>query len=346
MSSEETPVKRGRKATTVEHPELPVIAEDSATAMIETAEDLGVGITMVLGYEDTLKRLGAIEALEYVRRVGDKATAEIFTALQKTRAYIGLPYKGADGIVRRVGTFDEFCEVKLGKSYSRCQELAKNLHMLGPELYEQTESLGLRNKDYRAINALPADDREIVKKAIEETNNREEVIDLIQEMAARHFGEKEAANKKVADLEADLAAKQSRLERDAARINSLEDENARLTSIPKTPAMIEEEQIGNVLAQSQLVVREIEAGLRGQLAKLERLFDDGVLPNHVRLAQQQAVTQILQAARVLAGDFGITLKLEDQEPQQLLWLKNAETMFGDTAPPADDADDLLPPDGE
>lgn len=336
----------GRKLTTAEHPELPVVAEEHSTALIQASEALGVGINMVLDYEDTLKKLGSIEAIDFTRRVGDKLVAEIFTSLRKTKGYIGLPYKDEAGITRRVGDFEEFCRVKLGKSYNRCLELAQNLHILGPEIYEQAEKLGLRNKDYRALSALPADDQAIIKQAITETNNREEVIDLLQEMAARHFGEKELAAKKITDLEADLAAKQSRLERDAARINSLEDENARLTSIPKTPAMIEEEQIGAVMAQSQLVVREVEAGLRGQLAKLERLFEDGVLPNHVRLAQQQAVTQILQAARVLAGDFGITLKLEDQEPQQLLWLKNAETLFGDTTPPADDAADLLPPDGE
>lgn len=335
----------GRKTTSTTPMEKPTL-DDSSTAMIQASEALGAGVKMVLGYEDTLKSLGAIEAMELTRRVADKTVAEIFISLQKTRTYIGLPYKDVDGNVRHVADFEEFCRVKLGKSYRRCAELAQNLHKLGPEVYEQSEKLGLRNKDYRALNALPADDQEIIKQAITETNSREEVIDLIQEMAARHFSEKELAAKKVAGLEADLAAKQSRLERDAARINSQEEEIARLTSIPKTPAMIEEEQIGAVMAQSQLVVREVEAGLRGQLAKLERLFEDGVLPNHVRLAQQQAITQILQAARLLAGDFGITLKVEDQAPQQLLWLQNAEKLFGDGAQPTDDDGILLPPDGE
>ncbi len=335
----------GRKTTSTTPMEKPTL-EDSSTAMIQASEALGAGIKMVLGYEETLKQLGAIEAMDFLRRVGDKAIAEIFTNLQKTKAYVGLPYKDVDGNLRHVGDFEEFCRVKLGKSYSRCHELSMNLHTLGPEVYEQSEKLGLRNKDYRALNALPADDQEIIKQAITETNSREEVIDLIQEMAARHFSEKELAAKKITDLEADLAAKQSRLERDAARINSLEDENARLTSIQKTPALIEEEQIAAVMAQSQLVVREVEAGLRGQIAKLERLFEDGVLPNHVRLAEQQAITQILQAARLLAGDFGITLKVEDQAPQQLLWLQNAEKLFGDGAQPTDDDGILLPPDGE
>ena len=57
-------------------------------------------------------------------------------------------------------------------------------------------------------------------------------------------------------------------------------------------------------------------------------------------------TSLLQAARLLAGDFGITLKVEDQAPQQLLWLQNAEKLFGDGAQPTDDDGILLPPDGE
>jgi hypothetical protein len=80
-----------------------------------------------------------------------------------------------------------------------------------------------------------------------------------------------------------------------------------------------------------MLVREIEVGMRGLFAKMERLFPDGIVPNHAQLAQQQAITQVLQAGRILAGDHGITLKMEDREPQATLAIEQALEMFGDAA---------------
>lgn len=113
------------------------------------------------------------------------------------------------------------------------------------------------------------------------------------------------------------------------RINALEEENARLIAAPKpTPAMVEEAHLSDVSAHGQMLVREIEVGLRSKFTLLEKHFADGVTPNHVRLAQQQAISQVTQAARMLAGDFGITLTLADTEPQELLWLTQGEALFG------------------
>jgi hypothetical protein len=70
--------------------------------------------------------------------------------------------------------------------------------------------------------------------------------------------------------------------------------------------------------------------LRGQLSQVTRHFEDGPLPNHVTLAMQQGFSQVIQAARIVAGDFGITLEESFQAPvASLAWLTEAEKVFGD-----------------
>lgn len=49
-------------------------------------------------------------------------------------------------------------------------QLADNLNLLGPELYEQAEKIGFKARDYQALKALPSDEQEIVKQALEAQN--------------------------------------------------------------------------------------------------------------------------------------------------------------------------------
>lgn len=141
-------------------------------------------------------------------------------------------------------------------------------------------------------------------------------------------------------------AKRSRDE----RINKLEDELAVLKAQPKperTPELIEAERIRFINDAALKIVSDVEAGLRSHFTQLEKLFPEGVVPNHARLAQQQALSQIIQAARALAGDFGVSLKAEDLERPELLWLRQSEALFGsgelagtaDSAPDASLLDD-------
>lgn len=140
-----------------------------------------------------------------------------------------------------------------------------------------------------------------------------------------------ALRKTQREQQEELAAKAEMLRRRDERINNLEEENARLTGRQKaerTPAMEEEERLRFMSDHGLMLVREIEVGLRSHFALLDKLFPEGVRPNHVQLAQQQAVSQVIQAARVLAGDYGILLQQADIERPDLLWLTQGEALFG------------------
>lgn len=153
--------------------------------------------------------IGRLEAMEFFATVANSASVQIFENVKKSKAWRFLRNsKSCDG--RNFESLDEFCEVKFGKSYRRLQELSSAKTALGQEAFEQSERLGLRQTDYNAIKALPAPDQELVRRAVEEAKSRDEVLDLLQELAARHGTEKKKLSKRLEDTEGELKASEER----------------------------------------------------------------------------------------------------------------------------------------
>ena len=111
---------------------------------------------------------------------------------------------------RNFESLDEFCRTKLGKSYNRLQELVSKRNTLGQEAFEQAERLGLRQVDYNAIKALPAPEQELLRRAVEEAQSRDDVLDLLQELASRFVKTEAELQKQVIDLREEAETKDAR----------------------------------------------------------------------------------------------------------------------------------------
>ena len=192
-----------RTATKTQEAVTDVVLNDSAVANIEKAQDAVARLDqeadeiLAAGID-----LGRLEALDFMATVANSAILPIYENVKKSKAWKFLRNtKSGDG--RHFASLDEFCEVKLGKSYKRLRELSLNRSLIGQEAFEQAERLGLRQVDYNAIKTLPAPDQELMRRAVEEAQSRDEVLDLLQELAARHAKEKETASKEILQLQAD-----------------------------------------------------------------------------------------------------------------------------------------------
>lgn len=180
----------------------------------------------------------------------------------------------------------------------------------------------------KLLELIVLDDGEIEELA--QTGETGELkLDDVATMSVKDLRAKvrELRQEKKAQADISTESKRSRDE----RINKLEDELATLKANPKperTPELIATERLRSISDATLKSVSDIEAGLRSHFMQLEKLFPEGEVPNHARLAQQQALSQIIQAARALAGDFGISLKLEDLEHPELLWMTQGEALFG------------------
>jgi hypothetical protein len=171
--------------------------------------------------EDALKMLGRIEAADFMATVAQKMIAETAINLKEGKKYKGLTFIDENGNGRRVATFEEFCEYKLGKSKRRVNELINNYNLLGPELFEQAEKLGFRQRDYNALKALPADDRQLIAQAIE-SESLDSALDLMQQLAAKHQREKENLETETAELKKSLASKDAVIQKKDEKLNELD----------------------------------------------------------------------------------------------------------------------------
>jgi len=219
--------------------------------------------TALLAYGDTFKALGRIEGLDFLRRVGDIAIAQTFIEVRESKKYKGLPYKDAGGNLRHVEDFDEFCREFFGKSYTRCYELSKNLHILGPDLYEAAERIGFKARDYAALKALPQDEQDVVKQALA-AESKDQVLDILQDLAARHQSEREAAKKQAEDLKADLDARDKLLTDKSEKLDKVSLDLEKLRSLPpnkRARLQLEQEQAASERINAACVKAEGEVNL-------------------------------------------------------------------------------------
>jgi hypothetical protein len=201
-------MKPGKLATS------PVANETAGNALVVADQ---AAQTIAPEAVELLKMVGRIEMAGFFLTVGERAIVETYIKIKETKAWLGLEYVDDCGNVLRVRTLDEFCRHYLKKSYVRCQALVGNYHLLGPELYEQAEQIGLRQRDYDAIKALPADDQAIIKNAIA-TEDKAQIITLLQEMAIQHGQEKQAAQAEKKQLATEKEETEKQLQASRARV--------------------------------------------------------------------------------------------------------------------------------
>jgi hypothetical protein len=289
--------------TDADTPDLPALRE--ANNAVAAAD------AVILAGMDAMKMVGRIEMADFVATVAEKAIAETYLKIKETKSYKGLPYRKDNGEMATVATLDEFCEAYLHKSSRRCRELAANYHLLGPQLYEHAERIGLGQRDYNAIKALPADDQAVIKAAIE-AEDRSRVIDLMQEMAVKHGAEKEQAKQRAAadqatieDLRGSLDASRSRVKEKDEEINALKDK-LYAKQRKATPELVEAAALDDLHVVTKSCVTQVSAELRRAIVAILDIAE-GRPGNtaHLRLVAEQALGQVVCAARDLAADLNL-----------------------------------------
>lgn len=137
------------------------------------------------------------------------------------------------GEVLAVSTWADFCTA-IGRSRQHVDEQLLNLKVLGQEALEGLQKLGVEHRELRKLRQLPDDDRDTVIQEVDlNVGDKEAIVDLIDDMAAKHHREKAALEKQLADSVADGEAKE-RLNADKnSKIDELDAANHALRSRSK-----------------------------------------------------------------------------------------------------------------
>ena len=252
--------------------------------------------------------LGRLEAMDFLATVANSAILAIYENVKKSKAWRLLrnPRSG-DG--RQFESLDEFCEVKLGKSYKRLRELAHNRNLIGQEAFEQAERLGLHQRDYNAIKALPAPDQELVRRAVEEAQSRDEVLDLLQELAVRHAKEKEALTAQIEEASATLEAKDRVLADKSDRLTKLEEQNSRkFKPLPGSEARTAQEQA--LLDELDKASNAAFLAMHSTFKAADAALSDSGSREAIQARGRQAIEFLVQQLADMAEEFGIQVDLE------------------------------------
>ncbi|MBF0192077.1 MAG: hypothetical protein HQL99_13200 [Magnetococcales bacterium] len=258
---------------------IPEIPTPNLSALAEAVNEVAGAEAMIMNSYEVIKQIGRIEAFEFQRKVADVALAQTFEQVKNSKKYKGLPYIDRDGKTRHVADLEEFCEVFLGRSARRIQELVQNLSLLGSELYERAEVIGFKSRDYAALKALPAADQEVIKTAMQ-AEDRDQVIGLLQEMAARHQREKETLKKQKDESDAAIRAKDEMLSKRLQKIDTLEAEIAKRNSITQDAKEQERQRTEMEL------IRRLQNSTGALLARIQQFAQD--LANMEELVESES----------------------------------------------------------
>jgi G:T/U-mismatch repair DNA glycosylase len=251
---------------------------------------------VIMGSFDVIKALGRIETAQFYETISEKLIAETAINLREGKKYKGLPYKDENGNVKHVSHFDEFCQAFLGKSYRRVHQLVEYYNALGPDLYEQAEKLGFRQKDYNALKALPADDRQLIAQAIE-AESLDSALDLMQQLAAKHQREKSALETETAELKKSIASKDAVIQKKIEFQNELEQELERQRlDRPQGAHVNWPEAFRNGYFQQLAITRK---NIKHAIGSLDLIREDAMKLSADSEAEEAALTQ---AREILAAE--------------------------------------------
>lgn len=302
-------------------------ADQTSQALEEIRQEnntVAAADAVIMGSFDAIKAIGRIETAQFYATVAEKLIAETAINLRQGKQYKGLPYQDENGNTRHVAHFDEFCQAYLGKSARRVQELVSNYNTLGPDLYEQAERIGFRQRDYNALKALPSDDRALIAQAIEE-ENLEKALDILQEMAAKHVREKEELTKQTADLTHTLEAKDKVIKDKTGVIDTQAERIALLET--KQKSVSAEQRLLDLRSNLQIAAADIKADvmtrLRGSVKALMEQPGDNVA---------YAATCLIEIGKELAilrDEYDLPA-LVNESPLNDVW----QAVLNEDAPPA------------
>jgi polyhydroxyalkanoate synthesis regulator phasin len=121
------------------------------------------------------------------------------------------------------GTWAEFVEA-LGMSVGKVDEDLQNLAAFGEEALASLTNVGAGYRELRQLRKLPEDVRQEIAGQLVNLEDKEEIVALIDDLAARHAQEKSELEKKVAELEADAEANGQVISDKNSKIDDLERE--------------------------------------------------------------------------------------------------------------------------
>lgn len=204
------------------------------------------------------EKIGALKAFEFTKKLLTVSTIKMLAEVKESQEYKGLQVLSQDGKLLTVSTWEDFCQ-SIGISRQKVDLDIQNLSTFGEEFLETSQRMGIGYRDLRKLRKLPEDQQEvIINGEAVKAEDKESLIDLIEEMSVKHAKDKQALQdqaktleKTIKDLESEAKAKDTVLMNKDRKINELDE---KLT-------------IRMDISQHHIVRAEVEAHINDELAQ-------------------------------------------------------------------------------
>lgn len=215
--------------------------------------------------------IGMIKAFDFTQKLVTVTTLKAINEIKQSKQYKGLDIYNPQGKLVTVTTFREFCEA-LGFSVEKIDQDLLNLNTLGESFLETSQRLGLGYRDLRKLRKLPEDARaEIVDAEFSESADKEELLEKIEELTAKHAQEKQILEGQLKQSHANYEAQSKVLKNKNDRINQLDIELEKKKNHINT--LSPDEKGGLLRKETSQLVYNAEAILRGQVWKAFETLD-------------------------------------------------------------------------
>lgn len=215
--------------------------------------------------------IGMIKAFDFTQKLVTVTTLKAINEIKQSKQYKGLDIYNPQGKLVTVTTFRDFCEA-LGFSVEKIDQDLLNLNTLGESFLETSQRLGLGYRDLRKLRKLPEDARaEIVDAEYSESADKEELLEKIEELTAKHAQEKQILEGQLKQSHANYEAQSKVLKNKNDRINQLDIELEKKKNHINT--LSPDEKGGLLRKETSQLVYNAEAILRGQVWKAFETLD-------------------------------------------------------------------------
>lgn len=228
---------------------------------------------------DAYEKVGMLKAFDFTKKVTTVGALKVLAELKEAKQYKGLDLLDKDKNPRRVGTWAEFCDC-LGYSVNKIDEDLQNLSKFGEDFLETSQRLGLGYREMRKLRQLPEEARaEIVDADYSEATDKEDLIEKIEDLTAKHVREKDALTKQLETAKGNYEAQSKVMANKDRKINELSEELAKKKHDIETRTP--DKKGGDLRKETSQIAYGAEAILRGQVrpafdALLEHTEESGM----------------------------------------------------------------------
>lgn len=211
---------------------------------------------------EVARLLGQSQYAELIENFGRVSKIKIYAYLKETKKYKGLSVVDTTGKLLTVSTWQEFCKSQ-GKSFQHIDEDIQNLSAFGEEFLETSQRMGIGYRDLRKLRKLPEAEQElIINGEAVKAEDKESLIDLIEEMSVKHAKDKETLQKKLTTTENELTKRIKELEADnQAKDSVLSSKNKKIDELDQRLTIRKD------ISQHHIVQAEVEAHINDELAQ-------------------------------------------------------------------------------